>query len=553
MFATIGMMGLIVGRLTFLQVIRQGVLHEKAEAQQTTMREMHPLRGRLLDAQGQELAFSVELPSLYMDPQELRKSSTAPLALAKALGWKREELEERMKAGKRFVWLKRQIPVDESRRVLSLGLPGVGSQMEFKRFYPKKSMAAHLIGFVGMDHSGLEGLEMAYDRPLGGSIMMAVLPRDARGRPLLSDARYVDPQPGDSFQLTVDATIQHIAETELGRAYQRYHAKAASVMVMDPSSGAILAMANYPTFDPNQFTESSKEARRNRAVTDAFEPGSTFKLVTMAAALQEEAVKEDDKVFCENGEYAIFDHVIHDHEKRGTLTVRDVFGYSSNVGTVKIGMKIGPKILHQYAKAFGFGRPTGVDMPGEARGVLREPRQWSRLSMTSVPIGQEVSVSVVQLVAAYAAVANKGRWVTPHFMSTRLSSHGKVKERFEEPQDRRVITEKTAERLTALLRHAVEQGTGQGARVEGFEIAGKTGTAQKSDAKRKEYMQGRYVSSFIGFFPASAPRYVMAVIIDEPDGVYWGGSVAAPAFQAMAKRIAYTTGMMPATVASAKP
>lgn len=544
----VAVMVLIVGRLTFLQVFRQGFLQQKADAQQTSMRELHPERGKIFDVRGEELAFSVELPSLYVDPQELAKSPSAVPALAKAMGWTRGELEVRLKASRRFVWLKRQVSLDESRRVLALGLPGVGSQMEFKRFYPQKSLAAHLLGFVGIDHTGLEGVESAYDQALGGSAVIAMLPRDARGRPLLSDARRVDPVPGESVQLTIDGRIQHLVEMELGQTFRRYQAKGASALVMDPRTGAVIAMANYPTFDPNQFSESGREARRNRAVTEAFEPGSTFKLVTMAAALQEKIVTEEEKVFCENGEYEIYDHVIHDHEKRGWLTYRDVFGFSNNVGTVKAGIKMGSATLYRYAKAFGFGQVTGIDIPGEARGVLREPKQWSRLSMTAVPIGQEVSATVVQLAAAFGAVANGGIYVAPRVVAAKRSSDRASFAKVAVPRTRRIIEESTAHRLKALLRHAVDHGTGQAARIDGYEVAGKTGTAQKIDAKRKEYSETRFVASFIGFFPASAPRYVMAVVIDEPDTVYWGGSVAAPAFQAMAKRIIYLTDMMPSTV-----
>lgn len=549
----IGLMMLVIGRLTYLQVVKKGMLQEKADSQQTTLREIHPMRGRIMDAKGEELAFSVELPSLYVDPQELRKSSVAEPLLAKSMGWSRETLQKHLSGSKRFVWLKRRISQEESRRVLGLGLPGVGTQMEYKRFYPKGTMAAHLLGFVGMDHTGLEGLEMAYDHFLGGSAVMSVLPRDARGRPLLMDVRYVDPKPGESLQLTIDSTIQHIVEMELGRAFHQYQAKGASAVVMNPSTGAILAMANYPAYDPNRFGEASKDARRNRAVADAFEPGSTFKVVTMAAALQEGAAKEGDKIFCENGEYKIFDHVVHDHEKRGWLTLQDVFGYSSNVGTVKVGMKLGAQVLHQYAKAFGFGRSTGVDVPGEGKGLLREPRQWSRLSLTAIPIGQEVSSTVVQLVAAFSAIANGGRAVTPFVVARRFSAKGAVTWAHRDQKGKRVIEVSTADRLKVLLRHAVTQGTGQSANVEGFEVAGKTGTAQKSDSHRKEYIEGRYVASFIGFFPVTAPRYVMAVVIDEPNTVYWGGSVAAPAFQAMAKRLAYSTGMIPVLASSSRP
>ncbi len=334
---------------------------------------------------------------------------------------------------------------------------------------------------------------------------------------------------------TLDKTIQHIAQVELEKAFEKYRCKAASIAVMDPHTGEILALANYPNYDPNHFSDSPKEYWRDRVVNDEFEPGSTFKLIAAVGALEEGVVHEDDKFFCENGEYHTdYGRVVSDHEKHGWLTFREVFGYSSNIGMVKVSMKLGKDALYHYAKQFGIGDLTGIDLPGESPGKLRPLDKWSGLSLTSIPYGYEVSTTPIQMLDAYAAIANNGVMMKPYVVKSLETADGRVVKEFEPKKIRRVCSVKTAKRMTELMKWVVEKGTGTAVALPSYDIAGKTGTAYKFMNGR--YSKYNYVSSFIGFVPARNPKFVIYVSLDDPRGIYWGGYTAGPVFKEVAKR-----------------
>ena len=434
-------------------------------------------------------------------------------------------------------------------------LQGVEAFREQRRFYPDHEMASHVLGFAGIDNQGLDGLEKYYDPSLKGKIGMMRNERDARGRLVLADSEKITAgADGLNVVTTLDKTLQHIAQVELERAYDKFKCKAASIIVMDPKTGEILALADYPVFDPNHFQDYPKESWNDRAVNDAFEPGSTFKLVTMAAALEQGVVNENDKFFCENGSFKTdYGRVVSDHEKFGWLTVRQIFGYSSNIGTTKVAMKLGKEELYEYAKRFGFGQVSGVDLPGEVPGVLRPVDKWSGTSITTIPYGYEVSTTPLQILNAYAAIANDGILMKPFIVKRLEKADGTVVKEFQPKEIRRVCSGNTAKRMTEMMRWVVQYGTGTQVALPNYDIAGKTGTAYKF--MKKQYSKYNYVSSFVGFVPAANPRFAIYVSLDDPRGVYWGGYTAGPVFKEVAKRaMAYDlippTGTEPVTTAA---
>ncbi len=526
----------VEGRLVYLQVFKHVEFRQLAYHQQYTPKETSPSRGVIEDRSGALLAMNIGLFNVCAHPNQITDKASTAEALSRALGTPYDEVLSRISGDKPFAWVARQVPYERSRAVESLKLQGVEASREQRRFYPDHEMAAHVLGFAGIDDQGLDGLEREYNNSLTGKSGLVLTERDARGRVVLSDNETkmaaVD---GLNVVTTLDKTIQHIAQVELEKAYQKYRCKAASIAVMDPRTGEILALANCPNFDPNHFNEAPGEYWKDRMVNDEFEPGSTFKLVAAVGALEEGAVNEDDRFFCENGAYHTdYGRVVTDHEKYGWLTFREIFGYSSNIGMVKVAAKLGEKNLYRYCQRFGFGVTTGVDLPGEVSGILRPLDKWSGLSMTTIPYGYEVSTTPIQMLAAYAAIANGGVLMRPHVVKELVDSNGKVVREFEPQKIRRVCSPKTAKRITEMMKWVVEKGTGTAVALPSYDIAGKTGTAYK-------FMNGRYskydyVSSFIGFVPAENPQFAIYVSLDDPRGLYWGGYTAGPVFKEVAKR-----------------
>jgi cell division protein FtsI (penicillin-binding protein 3) len=529
-------LALVVGRLFALQIRDHQRLTRKATEQYERRLPVTAKRGTITDRHGRELAVSVEVSSLYARPAAVRDPRAAASALAGVLGQSREEILKRLTADKPFVWLKRKMPERQAVALASLAIPGVGLLPEARRFYPRGELAAHLLGFVGLDEEGLEGVEYQYDALLGGAPRVVTGRADALGRVLFRDDR---PRPGApaDLVLTVDEVIQYVAERELKRAVARAQAQAGSVLVLDPRSGEVLALANYPTFDPNAYTQAPGPSRRNRALADAYEPGSVLKVMLAAAALEEKLVRPEELFFGEHGAIAVAGVKIRDHERHGWLTFSQVMAQSSNVGAIKVGQRLGRSAYHTYLNRFGFGTRTGVDLPGEAPGLLRRPRDWSGLSIGALSIGQEVSVTTVQLAAALAGVANGGRLTRPHVLKAVRGSDGALIRQVAPEPVRQVISPETARRLAAILVEAVENGTGKAAAVPGYTVGGKTGTAQKLDRETGLYSRSQVVASFGGFVPADSPRLLILVVLDEPAQDRWGGLAAGPAFREIAREV----------------
>jgi cell division protein FtsI (penicillin-binding protein 3) len=408
-------------------------------------------------------------------------------------------------------------------------LEGMGFMKEGRRFYPNGVLGAHVIGFANIDNIGLQGVEFEYDHYLRGTKGVAQFLRDARQRDLSIDRGLIPPKDGLDVVLTLDETIQFIAENALEKAYRKHNARAASIIVMDPKTGEILAFANRPTFSPDHPDETSVESRTNRAVAFVYEPGSVFKIVTASAALEEGTQKEDDVIFCENGKYKVANHILKDAHPKGLLTFQQVIEQSSNIGTVKVAQKLGPNKVYEYAHRYRFGMKTGVGMIGEVSGWLKPTSQWSKTSIGAVPIGQEVTVTSMQLLGMIATVANDGLYMKPYYVKMIRDAQGGVIESFHPQPVGQVIRKETAQRMTAILQGVVERGTGQSAKMKEITAAGKTGTAQK--VVGGTYSHNKFVGTFIGFAPVEDPKLAIIVTVDEPHPAYYGGTVAGPAFK----------------------
>jgi cell division protein FtsI/penicillin-binding protein 2 len=449
-------------RLIWLQVVRFTDFRTMARRQQLSPRELRAERGQILDRNGVPLAVNVELFNVSANPPQVHDKSGTATELSRALGLSYGEVLRKLCSGESFVWIARGVAFERSDAVDRLRLPGVGAYREQRRFYPDHEMASHVLGFTGRDNQGLEGLEARYERTLAGLKGFSVVERDAHGRAVL--ARWGSSKAahdGLNVVTTLDKTIQHITQVELEKAYMKYRCKAATAVVMDPSTGEILALANFPSCDPNRYQSYPVTQWLSRAVNQAFEPGSTFKLVTAVGAIEEGLVTEEDRIFCENGSAKFeYGRVVTDHEKKGWLTFREVFGYSSNIGMVKVGKKLGKDTLYKWIRRFGFGQATGIELPGEAPGMVLSPDKWSGISMTSIPYGYELTASPLQVLCAYAAIANEGVMMKPMLVKRTEDAEGEVEDAFRPKVLRKVCSARTAKRMTALLRWAVQYGTG---------------------------------------------------------------------------------------------
>jgi cell division protein FtsI (penicillin-binding protein 3) len=529
---------LIVGGRAFqLQLLQGDRLMRLGQRQHLKEWIVLPKRGAVYDRGNQPLALSLESQSVYVRPHRLRNPAEAIATLAGILKLKPAEVEQKLAAKKPFVWLKRQVSPVEAEQIQALRMDGIGMYFEPTRYYPQGGLAGHLLGFVNRDSEGLEGIELKYNDYIRGAAGSSVSERDALGRRVLVEGvEGLQVPPGSDVHLTIDSPIQHLAEKELAGAILKYRAKAGVAIVVDPATGEVLALANYPTFDPNKASQQNADQRRNRAVTDSFEPGSTFKTILAAAALEEGVVGKDDLFYCEMGRYPYAGRVIHDTHPHGWLPFAKILQVSSNIGFTKVAEKLKKDRYFKYIDKFGFGRATGLDVPGEVPGLLRRPETWSGIDLATHAFGQGISTTPMQMVMAYAAIANGGILMRPYVTRKVVSPQGEVLVENQPQIVRRVISEKTAQSLSAMLRDVTnEGGTGTAAKVDGFDVAGKTGTAQK--AERGGYSAKKRVSSFVGFVPADNPRLVSLVLIDEPEGNVYGGIVAAPAFRNIAQGV----------------
>ena len=543
-------------RLVYLQFSQHEGLANRARQQQQNSIETSPQRGELLDRNGRELARSVQTVSLFLDPDGIDSATLDRNAkqLAQSLGLKQAELakqfHEAQAEKRRFIWIARRLDADIAGKIVALNLPGVQPRLEPKRYYPNGPLAAHVLGYVGLDGQGLGGVEQFYNAKISGEPGRLFLEKDANGKPY--ESYEVAAKPGQTVVLTIDQSIQYMAEQSLLAAVQRSRAKSGSVIVLDPRSGEILALANAPTFDPNRVADAKPETRSNWALQNIYEPGSTFKVVAFSAAIENKLVKVDDHIDCQMGAITVAGRVIHDHHPYGSLTIAEALAKSSNVAAIKLGLRVGDATMYDYMKRFGFGSKTGIELPGETVGIVRKVERWQASSIGSIAIGQEVGVTPVQMVAAFGALANDGTRVAPHLIREVRNADGSVAYRAQ-PEQRRVISAETAVALRGMLEGVTLSGTAKKAQLDGYSAAGKTGTAQKIDPKTKTYSATKFVGSFVGFAPVSNPQVVIIVVIDEPAGAYHGGDVAAPIFREVAEQILPHLNVMPDIEASAMP
>jgi cell division protein FtsI (penicillin-binding protein 3) len=509
------------GRAFWLQAVQAQPLDRMARGQHDVTVDVPAARGPILDRNGLELAIGRQAITVYANPRHVADPRATAIAAGRVLRIDPERLYVKLADRSRgFVYLVRKADPKRAEALKALDLTGLGFYPEERRVYPQGPVAAHVLGFAGLDNRGLAGLELALDRTLGGRNGRQTVVRDAFGR-TIDVVSAVPTVEGRSARLTLDNTLQANAQSVLLRTVRRWGARAASAVVLDPTTGEVLAMASEPSFDANRFPQTDRDTQRNRAVTDTYEPGSTLKVVTVAAALSEGIVTPASS-FTLSPSIRVADRVIHEAHREETkvMTVAEILSRSSNVGTVRLAELLGRTRLETWIERFGFGRKTGIDFPGETRGIL--PFYWSGSTIGTLPIGHGIAVTPVQMAAAYAAVANGGVWIRPRLLADRPAKR------------RQVISRGVSDQLMSMLRDVVIEGTGQEAEVEGYQVAGKTGTAAKPDP-RGGYSNSRYVASFVGVVPASAPKLVVLVTVDEPHGAYWGGTVAAPAFQEIAR------------------
>ena len=533
--ALFGAWGLAIeARLVYLQVYQHDAYVARAERQQKRTVDVAPKRGEILDRNDRVLAFSVDAESIYAVPSEIREPEQIISALCGVIdrcdAEFRRTLRERLGGRRRaFVWVKRQVSPAEARRVAALDLDGIGFIKENRRFYPNTSLAAHVVGYVGLDNQGLGGVEAAFNGLINGRPGTALIQTDARRRVFSRTER--PPTTGATVQLTIDQVLQWIAERELKAGVLEHHAKGATAIIMDPWTGEILAMANEPTFNPNAFAEVvDKDLLKNRAVQDIYEPGSTFKVVTASAALQEKVVKPTDIIDVSQGSISIGSRRVNDMHRHGLLSFEDVIVKSSNVGAIKVGFRVGSERLGRYVRRFGFGSVLSPDLRGESPGIV-----WSQLSdsaLASMSMGYQIGVTPLQMVTAVSSVANGGRLMEPHLV--RATDLGGVRTLVQPRVLRETISLETASELTTMMEGVVERGTAKASKIDGFTIAGKTGTAAK--LVRGVYSKSDYVASFVGFLPSRKPVVAILVVVDSPHGRgYTGGAVAAPIFKRIAE------------------
>jgi cell division protein FtsI (penicillin-binding protein 3) len=525
------------GRAFYLQALQGDRLMRLGQRQHLEESTVLPKRGGVFDRSGEPLALSLEAQSVYARPRRIKDAAKSARDLARVLKINAEEIKERLNSAKPFVWIKRQISPNEAGQIQALNIQGVGMFHEPHRYYPQGQLAGQVIGFVGRDSEGLEGLELRYNDYIRGETGSSVSERDALGRRVLVEGvEGLQVPAGGDIHLTLDTSIQHLAEKELEASIDKYRAKAGVAIAVEPRTGEILALANYPTFNPNNYSTASAEQRRNRAVTDSFEPGSTFKTILAAAALEEGIVDQEDLFFCEYGKFSYAGRIIHDTHPHGWLPFSKILQVSSNIGVSKVADKLKKDPYFKYIEKFGFGQMTGIDMPGEVPGLLRRPETWSGIDLATHAFGQGLSATPLQMVMAYAAIANGGFLMRPYVVRRALSPKGEVLVENQPHMVRRVISERTARSLASMLHDVTtEGGTGKMAKVEGFDVAGKTGTAQKVDLVNGGYDAKKRVASFVGFVPADEPRLVLMVLVDEPQANVYGGVVAAPVFQNIAR------------------
>jgi cell division protein FtsI (penicillin-binding protein 3) len=528
--------GAICLRLVYLQIFRYGDFEQRAQRQQQRTTEVAAKRGIIYDRAGRELAMSVSVDSVFAVPADIPDLAGTISLVARITKADPRELLAKCQSARTFCWVARKADAETADRIRAMNLRGIYFQKESKRFYPKRELAAQVLGYVGMDDEGLSGIERADDDDLRGKPGRMMISVDARRKWFGSVEK--QPDPGENVILTVDEKIQYIAERELETAMQQTHAESGTVVVENPKTGEILALANRPTFNPNLAREITPQKLKDHAVSDVYEPGSTFKLVTIAAALEEKLTRPDEVFDCQMGSIVINGMRIRDSKPHGLLSVAGILAESSDVGAIKIALRLGEERFYKYIRAFGFGQQTGIEVPGETRGLTKPLNRWSKVSIGAISMGQEIGVTPLQLVAMVSTIANDGVWVAPRIVAGTTEPQGAPQMvAFHPAVQRRVISPMTAAQMKQMMQGVVLRGTGKKAILEGYSSAGKTGTAQKVDPATHTYSHTKYVGSFAGFAPVNDPAITVAVILDSAVGLHQGGQVSAPVFQRVAQQV----------------
>src|SRR5271167_1025518 len=523
-------------RLVRLQVVKYGFFVQLAHRQQNRTIPVEPRRGNIFDRYGHPLAMSIDVDSVFAVPSEVHDPETTAAVLGKVLNLDPREIVARIESSRNFAYIARKVDAETSDRIRELNLRGIYFRKEPKRFYPDRELAAQVLGYVGMDDEGLGGLERIFDDDLRGIPGKEMISIDARRKWFGRVEK--PPDPGQNLVLTIDQTIQYIAERELQRGMEDTKAIAGTVIVQNPRTGEILALANRPTFNPNVFNSVPLEALKNRAVSDIYEPGSVFKIVTYSAAINEHVVTPEDHVDCQHGSIDVFGMRIHDHESLGVVTIAEALAHSSDVAAIKVGMKLGDQRLYHYIKNYGFGQQTGIELPGETRGMAKTVNHWSKVSIGAISMGQEIGVTPLQTISLVSTIANDGVYTPPRIVAGELLPDSKaLPVVFHPAQQHRVVSSLTAAQMKKMMEGVVLDGTARRAILDGYTVAGKTGTAQRVDPQTGVYSKTKYVASFVGFSPVNDPAITIAVILDSPAGLHQGGQVCAPVFKRIAQQV----------------
>jgi cell division protein FtsI (penicillin-binding protein 3) len=529
---------LVAARAYYLQIVLGPDLQKRAVQQHQRIIKLSPQRGTIYDRNGDALALSLAVQSLFADPGQIVQADHAAKKLAALIDLSEREIAKKLQSGRGFVWLERRLDPAKVEKIRQLNIAGLHFVPEHKRYYPLSRLAAQVIGFTGVDPKGLEGIELEYDALLQGEGGLLVSQRDARGRGLATAGQMVrGGMPGQDLYLTLDRTLQYVAEKELADAVAQTGSVGGTLVILEPASGKVLAMASQPDYNPNAVNNYRPGEWRNRAVCDSFEPGSTFKPFLLASALEEGIISRNNTFYCEKGSYRVGGKTIRDHKPYAILTLDEMLKFSSNIGFAKLGKKLERERYYSYLRDFGFGQQSGIDIPGEVEGTLHPPSRWFEIDLAAISFGQGVTVTPLQLATATAAIANGGLMMQPYLVERIVDGSG-LEQSVQQPQvRRRVISEKTARQVREMMVGVVEPGgTGNRAAVPGYRVGGKTGTAQKVDPVTGGYSVDKRVASFVGFVPAERPALVILVTLDEPQGKTYGGVVAAPVFSRVASQ-----------------
>jgi len=538
--------GLIEYRLFQLQIVQHQYFVKKAKKEQIRVIDILPERGIIYDKNLKPLAMNVSSYSLYAHPGKILEPQVLAESISPILKTDRSFILKRLRKDKVFVWLARKLSLEEKRKIENLRLSEIGFVEEKKRFYPQRELASHILGFVGVDNQGLSGIEYYYDDKLKGEKGRLLLKEDALGHKIpFTEVVLKKMLPGKSLVLTINSTVQSIVEQELALALEKTKAVSVEALFMNPQTGEIIALANKPDYDPNNYSYSPPYAIRNRVVQSLYEPGSTFKVITASALLDKGVMDVESNIYCSEFLH-IANHTFSDWKRfEKEMSFAQVIYNSSDIGTIKSALKMKKKIFYHYITLFGFGKQTGIDLPGEAKGIVRPPSKWSGIDLPCISIGQGIAVTPLQMVVALCSAVNGGKLLKPYIVKSILDSEGKIVWQNHPIVVRKVISSSTSEKMREILRGVVREGTGKKSQVKGYSIGGKTGTAQIPSLKKGGYFPNKYIASFMGFAPVGNPKIVGIVLVKEPTGVYWGGEVAAPIFGKILQRILPYLNILP--------